>query len=96
MQGKKPCRHEGNDTLYQSDERKKPKTENTLLARLLLIFEGKIRSFTDKQNLEKHHLTGFTKNVKGISLGGKEKTTSKDMKTMKEKKSIYRFSYIYI
>ena len=32
MQGKKPCRHEGSDMLYQSDERKKPMTKNTLLA----------------------------------------------------------------
>ena len=43
--------------IYQSDERKKPMTKNTLLARLLFIFEGKIKSFTDKQNLEKFSTT---------------------------------------
>ena len=35
-----------------------------------------------------HHQTGFTRNVKGTSLCGKQKTITRNKKIMKEKKNV--------
>ena len=61
------------------------------LARLSFRFEGEIkilRQATAKRI--QHHLTGLTRNVKGISLRGKEKTTTRNMKIMRGKISLVK------
>ena len=35
-----------------------------------------------------HHKSGFTRNVKGTSLNGKEKTTTRKMKIIRGKKNL--------
>ena len=64
-------------------------------ARLSLIFETELKSFTDNQKLKEFNTkrtqhqflqeTSFTRNIKGTSISGKEKATIRKMKTMKEK-----------
>ena len=55
-------------------------------ARLSLRFDGKIKSFKDKQKLRVQcHQTSFTRKIKEISLSEKEKTTTRNMKIMKRK-----------
>ena len=56
------------------------------ISRISFRFEGDIGFFTDKQNLDQHHRTGFIIYVKVISLN--EKTNMKNMKIIKGKKLI--------
>ena len=55
------------------------------------MFWREIKSFADKQKLKvQHHYIGFTKKVKGISLSGKEETTTRNMKIMSRIFSLVR------
>ena len=55
------------------------------LARLSFRFEGEIKSFyrQTKAKRVQHHQSNFTRNVKGTSLSGKQKTTTRNIKIMK-------------
>ena len=64
-------------------------------ARLSLIVERELKSFTGNQKLKEFNTkrtqrqflqeTSFTKNIKGTSISGKEKATIRNVKTMKGK-----------
>ena len=55
------------------------------------MFWREIKSFADKQKPKvQHHYIGFTKKVKGISLSGKEETTTRNMKIMRGKITLVR------
>ena len=61
-------------------------------ARLLFIFDGEIKSFTDKQKQKgiQYHQTSIMTNAKGTSLGGKDKATMRNKKIMKWESSLVK------
>ena len=64
-----------------------------LPARLSFRFDREIKSFTDKQKLREFSttITSFAANAKGISLGSKEKATTK-LENYKWKNSLLKIN----
>ena len=63
-----------------SDEREKPTTKNTLLSKVLIQIPQRNQKLCRQAKAKRiqHHQTSFTTNAKGISLGGKEKETTRN------------------
>ena len=68
-------------------KRKSLQTKLLYAAKLSFRFEGEIKSFTDKAKAKRiqQHQTSITTNTKGISLGGKEKVTTRNKNTTNNK-----------
>ena len=77
----------------QSDKREKSATENTLPSKALIQIQWRNQKlYRQAKSLQKrkakrikHHQTSYTTNAKGTSLGGKEKTTTRNKKIMNGK-----------
>ena len=68
-------------------KRKKPTTKNTLPSKALIQIRQRNQKFYRQAKAKRiqHHQTIFTTNPKGISLGGKEKATTRNKKIMNGK-----------
>ena len=81
------------DILY--DKKEKSTTKNTLPGKAFVQILWGDKKFCRQRKAKRlqHHQFSFTRNVKGTSLGEKEKTTARNMKIMKTKILLVKETY---